>query len=100
MRIVQIYPDLIPDFLFARFFFSRYGYSYCHINGFLYVIKKYFPEFVCQAILIYGVIWWEGARCSSMVRAFTHGAMGSQIYSSWGGPIELFLVPASAPRLV
>ena len=35
-----------------------------------------------------------------MVRAFTHGAMGCQIDPSLGGPIELFLVPASAPRLV
>ena len=35
-----------------------------------------------------------------MVRAFTHGAMGHQIDPSWGGPIELFLIPASAPRLV
>ena len=35
-----------------------------------------------------------------MVRAFAHGAMGCQIDPSWGGPIELFLVPASAPRLV
>ena len=35
-----------------------------------------------------------------MVRTFTHGAMGRQIDSSWGGPIELFLVPASVPRLV
>ena len=34
-----------------------------------------------------------------MVRAFTHGAMGRRIDPSWGGPIELFLVPASAPRL-
>ena len=33
-------------------------------------------------------------------RAFAHGAMGLWIDSSWGGPIELFLVPASAPRLV
>ena len=41
-----------------------------------------------------------GARCSSVVRAFVHGAMGRQIDPSWGGPIELFLVPASAPRLV
>ena len=41
-----------------------------------------------------------GARCSSMVRAFAHGAMGRQIDPSWGGPIELFLVSASAPRLV
>ena len=29
-----------------------------------------------------------------MVRAFAHGAMGRQIDPSWGGPIELFLVPA------
>ena len=40
------------------------------------------------------------ARCSSVVRAFDHGAMGRRIDPSWGGPIELFLVPASAPRLV
>ena len=38
-----------------------------------------------------------GARCSSVVRAFAHGAMGHRIDTSWGGPIELFLVPASAP---
>ena len=30
----------------------------------------------------------------------THGVMGRRIDPSWGGPIELFLVPASAPRLV
>ena len=42
----------------------------------------------------------NGARCSSVVRAFAHGAMGHQIDPLWGGPIELFLVPASAPRLV
>ena len=41
-----------------------------------------------------------GARCSSVVRAFARGAMGHRIDPSWGGPIELFLVPASAPRLV
>ena len=35
-----------------------------------------------------------------MVRAFAHGVMGRQIDPSWGEPIELFLVPASAPRLV
>ena len=33
-----------------------------------------------------------------MVRAFAHGAMGRRIDPSWGGSIELFLVPASAPR--
>ena len=46
------------------------------------------------------VPYQEGARCSSVVRAFAHGAMGRRIDPSWGGPIELFLVPASAPRLV
>ena len=35
-----------------------------------------------------------------MVRAFAHGAMGRRIDPLWGGAIELFLVPASAPRLV
>ena len=33
-----------------------------------------------------------------MVTAFAHGAMGRQIDPSWGRSIELFLVPASAPR--
>ena len=36
----------------------------------------------------------------SVVRAFAHGAVGLRIDPSWGCPIELFLVPASAPRLV
>ena len=35
-----------------------------------------------------------------MVRAFVHGAMGRRIDPSLGGPIELFLVPVIAPRLV
>ena len=35
-----------------------------------------------------------------MVRAFAHGAMGRRIDPSWDGPIELFLVPVSAPRQV
>ena len=42
----------------------------------------------------------SGARCSSVVRAFAHGVIGRRIDPSWGGPIEIFLVPASAPRLV
>ena len=42
----------------------------------------------------------KGARCSFVLRAFAHGAMGRRIDPSWGGPIELFLVPNSAPRLV
>ena len=35
-----------------------------------------------------------------MVRVFANGAMGRRIVPSWGGPIELFLVPTSAPRPV
>ena len=35
-----------------------------------------------------------------MVRVFAHDAMGRRIDPSLGGPIELFLVPASATRLV
>ena len=42
----------------------------------------------------------EGARCSSVVRALAHGAMGRRIDPSCGEPIELFLVPVGAPRLV
>ena len=31
---------------------------------------------------------------------YTYLSIYLPIYTSWGGPIELFLVPASAPRLV
>ena len=34
-----------------------------------------------------------------MVRSFAHGAMGRRIDPSWVGPIELFLVLASAERV-
>ena len=33
-------------------------------------------------------------------KTFAYGAMVRRIDPSLGGPIELFLVPASAPRLV
>ena len=46
------------------------------------------------------IVCSEGAKCSSVVRTFAHGAMGRRIDPSFGGPIELFLIPASAPRLV
>ena len=48
----------------------------------------------------HGYLGAPGARCSSVVRAFAHGAMGRRIDPSWGRPIGLFLVPTSAPRLV
>ena len=54
-------------------------------NDFLSIYNRYVQE--CMPIKLRG-------------RAFAHGAMGRRIDPSWGGPIELFLVPASAPRLV
>ena len=51
-------------------------------------------------ILIKLLLLFLGASCSSVVKAFAHGAMGRRIDLSWGEPIELFLVPASAPRPV
>ena len=38
-------------------------------------------------ICIQTVFVLEGARCSSVVRAFAHGAMGRRIDPSWSGPI-------------
>ena len=35
-----------------------------------------------------------GARCSSVVRVYAHGAMGRRIDPSWGGPIELCVTKA------
>ena len=37
---------------------------------------------------------------SVIVMFFSVCSVGRRIDPSWGGPIELFLVPASAPRLV
>ena len=69
---------------------------------FTYVRGKYYTTYK-KKVLTLGNVYFLilGARCSSVVRAFARGAMGRRIdHSSWGGPIELFLVPASAPRLV
>ena len=56
-------------------------YGMMHIKDSLLLMKKSSP---CN-----GQQWVSGARCSSMVRAFAHGAMGRWIDPSWGGPIEL-----------
>ena len=42
--------------------------------------------------ILHGVdpLSYLGVRCSSVVRAFAHGAMGRRIDPPWGGPIELF----------
>ena len=55
---------------------------------------------IFEAILTLRYRATAGARRSSVVRAFAHGAMGHRIDPSWGGHIELFLVPASAPWYV
>ena len=52
--------------------------------------KVYVPSLEQHMSLLY-IRYEEG---------FAYGAMGRRIDPSWGGPIELFLVPASAPRLV
>ena len=63
------------------------------INMYIYITYSSFYKHLDPPFL------W-GARCSSVVRAFTHGAMGRRVDPSWGEPIELFLVPAHAPRMV
>ena len=55
---------------------------------------------VMMSDIWYNTIHIAGARCSSVARAFAHGAMGRRVDPSWSGLIELFLVRASAPRLV
>ena len=82
---------------------------------FLVVLYRFLCSFVATRITIssssssYWCYWYSsssssssacGARCSSVVKSFAHGTMGRRIDPSWGGPIELFLVPASTPRLV
>ena len=48
----------------------------------------------------YGDICIMSSEGILVSEAFAHGAMGRRIDPSWSGPIELFLVPTSAPRLV
>ena len=63
-------------------------------------LNRYVSESVIVYLSMVSIPSGVGARCSSVVRAFTHGAMGCRIDPSWGEPTELFLVSASAPRLV
>ena len=64
------------------------------INCLVFFVR-YFAR--CLYLLAYGALSQAGPERDV---AFGHGAMGRRIDPSWGGPIELFLVPASAPRLV
>ena len=60
-----------------------------HRKGYLAVVLR-------SAHFVNVNLFRAGARCSSVVRAFAHGAMGRRIDPSWGEPIELYLVAASA----
>ena len=89
---------------------SEWSFTICltpynHIYVRTYVLYICIACIVCMYVRMYVCIcvylkWQSGARCRSVVRAFAHGAMGRRIDPSWSEPIELFLVPASAPRLV
>ena len=55
---------------------------------------------ISDSCMIWGLCFLPiGARCSSVARPLANGAM-CRGWSLYGGPIELFIVPASAPRLV
>ena len=75
------------SFLFLLLFFV----------GFIIFFRFFFFGFLIWVLYEISVCFRQpmGARCSSVVRAFAHGAMGHRIDPSWG--LELFLVPASAP---
>ena len=65
----------------------------------MYRLRRLINQYECvhyfKVRFLYNSVY-IGARCSSVVRAFVHGAMGRRIDPSWCGPTELFLVPASA----
>ena len=64
-------------------------------------VRHIFLSFAILALCPYGYLHWPLASVLELRgRAFAHGAMGRRIDPSWGGPTKLFLVPASAPRLV
>ena len=65
------------------------------------MIKNSFKNLICFSLHVFACIYSEsGARYGSVVRVFAPRAMGHRIDPSWVGPVELFLVPASAPQLV
>ena len=73
------------------------AYGLPHTLSLICIMYNTFSSSLVRIIIIFQ-IWlchFGGARYSSVVRAFARGAMGRLIDPSWGGPIELFLVPAS-----
>ena len=66
----------------------------------IHIGREDYSLVLAAPVLLYVSSHIQGARCSSVVRAFAHGTMCRRIDPSWGGPFELFLVPASAPQLM
>ena len=71
---------------------SQIMMAFANVDGLVYGGKSFLVVLLYTQFRVYIHIY-EGPRCSSVVRAFAHGAMGGRIDPS-------FLVPASAPRLV
>ena len=104
----------LPNLVVARLFSRYVSWVWCevgssslvegshHLTGLGFPIPTTIPHIwciralcapVCRKVYIKDpLLLTEGARCSSVVTAFAHVAMGRH-----GRPIELFLVPASAP---
>ena len=62
-----------------------YYFCYKCVNFISVLSWPVIPYYFCYKCVnfISVLSWLVGARCSSVVRAFTHGAMGHQIYPSW-----------------
>ena len=76
-------------FLFVVFF----AFAFAFLFILIFVLSVYY----------FYIFSWGFSRLlmtCSVVKTFAHGAMGRRIDPSWGGSIELFLVPSSSPRLV
>ena len=84
MKLEHISLNLVLSFERVHLFdFSSLYFSSASFNFSLYFFVLFF-----------------GSGTQLRGRAFAHGAIGRWIDPSWGGPIELFLVQASVPRLV
>ena len=66
------------------------------------LVGKITPEAVSDGNLDFclSLAYISPLPVNDLFLTLAHGGMGRRIDPSWGGPIELFLVPASAPRLV
>ena len=82
-------------------------FSLCKKRSFIYILPKRKSHILdvmrqgeIQSENGYSMVVYNCIPHTSRERDVAHGAIGHWIDPSWGGPIELFLVPTSAPRLV